>query len=450
MGMMDGMRTVGKKLKLDSHHAMERFGVIFTLLSFSLVTILVMSGFSAASNNREALDAKAIYTSSVTTSRTQQQASVKGVYVSPDRERALVMMGFERNAVMSTSADNYQAFLTGSTMDLKPEKLKNDVTGKIVVFGSSGYIGMVLDSDRPFEQQILNLTMRANSELVYAQGDARIREDLKGQASFYEHDQWRIYFNPGASEAKPLASLAGSDFDPMAVYYDLVVKPGEEEVRGAMEEQLKIMRADLARIDEFESALGRTPTFDGDFLVNPRIPTPQEALKVISGDEIVGEEATAGDDGKMSASTLALKTNYVPPHGFNFDWRSGSIKEGYLASLVPPGQRYGDWLNSKMEAGQSGSAADEERTTFNASKIQWSLTDGTLLSDAEAGSTSRVGLADVIALRDSLGNAYEEYWLHKKDYLVKLPLELLNMEVDLQSVSQTISINDSDKALYIY
>ena len=52
------------------------------------------------------------------------------------------------------------------------------------MFGSTGYMGVVLDSDVPFEQQILNLTLRAKSELVYNEGTGKLRKDLEGVDSF--------------------------------------------------------------------------------------------------------------------------------------------------------------------------------------------------------------------------------------------------------------------------
>ena len=51
MGMKDSAKALGGRLKLDSHHAIERFGIIFTALSTLLVLVLVGSGFSAAQNN---------------------------------------------------------------------------------------------------------------------------------------------------------------------------------------------------------------------------------------------------------------------------------------------------------------------------------------------------------------------------------------------------------------
>lgn len=448
MSMTDKAKGLGAKLKLDSHHAIERFGVIFAVLSVVGVLLVGSTAVSAFRNNQEAMDSTSLYVNQFTTSRTQLSGTVPGVYVSPDRTRALVMMHFSDPSKISTTASSYQAFLSGATMEMQDQPLKNEWEGQVVVFGSTGFIGMVLDStDGPFAEQVLNLTMRANSELVYSPGDAKIRSDLRGQNSFIENDQWRIYFNPSASSAQVVESLAGRSFDPGAVYYELVVAPKEATTRQALEDQLGVMRADLARIAEYEDALGRTSTLDGDFLVNPRVPTPQDALRMISGDEVVGEEAVRDEDGEViTASTLELETDWVGPDGFDFDWRNGSIKEGYLHELVPEGQRYGQWLTAKSQAGRGGS--DSERVRFRPTDVEWTLTDGTLLADHERARTT--GMNDVLALRTNLSSAYSTYWDSKEAYQVTLPLELLNMEVELRGVEQSSSINDAEGSFNIY
>lgn len=443
MGFIDSAKGLSKKLKLDSHHAIERFGIFFTGLVTIGVLLITATGVSAFNNNREQLDSTALYISQFTTSRTQIEGGVPGVFVSPDRTRTMLLMQFRDPTQISTSADNYQAYLSGASSDLRDQALKSDVEAQIVVFGSTGYMAVVLDAKEAFPQQILNLTMRANAELVYSPGDPAIREDLRGQNSFLEYDQWRLYFNPGASQAQVVESMGGRTFDPAAVYYDLIISEREQETRSQLDEQLATMRAQLNRIGEYEDALGRTPTLDGDFLVNPRNPRPTEGLEMIANDQVVGDPGNTDAEGNITASTLELDTDWVAPNGFDFDWRSGSVREGYLDELVPSGQRYGQWLTDKAQAGTS--ASDVDRVRFSPGQIEWRLTDGSLLSDL--GTT---GMQDVIALQANLSAAYGDYWKAKETYQVTLPMELLEMEVELRGVEQSFSVKDDDETLFIY
>lgn len=439
MGMKDSAKALGGRLKLDSHHAIERFGIIFTALSTLLVLVLVGSGFSAVQNNSAKLDSTPLYVSQFTTSKTGLNGDVTGVYVSSDRTTAMVMMQFDDVASISTDANSYQTFLTGSNTDLGQSRIEGSVTGRVVVFGSTGYMAVLLESSQPFAQQILNLTVRATDELVYATGDTRVRDDLKDDNSFAQHDQWRIYFNPGASKAVTVPALDAPTFDAGSVYASVVTAPEEEEIRANMFDQLGTMRADLARIQSYEDEIGRTSSLDGDFLVPVRGDDPQAAVISIAGDVVVdrttGKPATA----ETSTKDMELKTDWVSPNGFQFDWQDGSVYEGYLSSIVPTGTKFGTYLAERAQA--------KNTTGFDKGKIVWTLTDGTLLADSTDAATVLAPLTD---LRTNLETAYQTYYNDKLVYQVDLPTDLLDLEVTLRTVESTYSMNDGEAALLVY
>lgn len=438
MAIKEDIKRMGSRLHLDAHHGIERFGVMFTIMAVVFLSIMTTAGVSASKNNAAQLDSTALYVSSFSTSKTQLSGLVPGVYVSPERTRAVVLMKFREPTLVPASADNYQAFLTGSTLDMGQTRLETSVRGEIVVFGSTGYLGVVIDSDQPFPQQIMNLTVRSNSELVYQPGDSKIRADLRDDDSFVTHDQWRLYFNPGASGVITSESLGSAAFDAGAFYAEAVTAGEEQVVREDLEELLLKMRSDLAVIDEFEDQLGRTSTTDGDFLVPVRGDQPQDPMVPITGDAVTGEPAAA--EGEVS--TLALDADWVAPNGFDFDWRAGSVYEGYLDELVPEGERYGTWLADKALAGKGES-------TFNKSSIVWALSDGTLLSDALSTRSTSV-MAPLSTLKTNLENAYDTYYRDKIDYQVKLPAQLLELEIVLRNVQASASINDEESALLVY
>ncbi len=436
MAFKEDIKKTAGRFKLDAHHGIERFGVIFTVLAALFVVVAVASGVSAGKNNVAKLDSTALYVSKFMTSKTQLSGEVPGVYVSPEGTRAVVLMKFRDPALMPASADNYQGFLTGATMNMAQTPLSSAVRGEVVVFGSTGYLGVVLDSDKPFPQQIMNLTMRSNSELVYKPGDSKIRKDLRDEKSFATHDQWRVYFNPGASGVVTAESLSADAFDPGAFYAETVTSQEEQGVREELETTLLTMRSDLAIIDEHEAQLGRTSSLDGDFLVSPAGDIPQAAMVSIAGDSVVGEEAS-----DETASTLALDTDWVAANGFNFDWRSGSVYEGYLDNIVPDDQRYGVWLAEKARA--------TDETAFVKANVEWTLTDGTSLKDANATRATSV-MAPLNELKTSLETAYDTYSRNKNIYQVKLPAQLLELEVALRNVQASASINNGESALLVY
>lgn len=445
MAFTDNMKKLGDKLKLNSHYGIERFGVIFSVLAVVGLMVFGSTAVSAVQNSREDLSSTALYVKNFTTSRTEQPGTVEGVYTSPDDKRAMVLMKFEDPTKISTAANTYQAYLSGANTKLESETLKTPVTGKVVVFGTSGYVATIFEAEKPFAQQVLNLTMRANSQLVYPRGDPNIRKDLRGQKSFLEHDQWRIYFNPGATGTIESQALGAASLNPKELYYETVVAPEEKEIRKELDDKLGSMRANLTTVNEYEDALGRTPTLDGDFLVNPREPKPQPALVPLAGDEIVGEPSAKDAEGNGPDSTMALKTSWVAPGGFDFDWRSGSVKDGYLDEMVPTGQRYGEWLSAKA---REGTDASDNATNFQAGAIQWTLSNGKSLAELE--SAQAAGIADVLVLKENLSKAYTQYAVDKQQYQTVLPMKLLDLEVQLRGIDQGSSINDSEDVLRIY
>lgn len=434
MSFKDSAKNAVVKLRLDSHHAIERFGVFFGVVVVAFVLLFSGASVSAVANQSEQLDSTALYTPTFNTSKTQIPGDVSGVFVNSDSTRAMVLMHFQDPSLVSSNAENYQAFLTGSTRDLAGEALRTNVRGEVVVFGTSGYLAMVLDSEDRFEQQILNLTMRANSELVYLPGENRkVREDLQGQKTFSEFDQWRLFFNPGASGVTKTAALDGEQFDAGAVYAELVVAPKEEVIRASMDEQLAQMFADQSLIGEYETEMSRVKV-DGLSLTPPKVP------KQIAGDEITGTPAVVDTD---TASTLGLKANWVSPSGFDFDWRSGSVAEGYLDKIVPEDGSYVRFLADKAALSKNG-----DEGSLRVGDLKWALSDGSDLV-ADYGNSDQT-MKQLFDIRNGLSQAYQDYYKHKIKYQVDSYGDLIDLEVELRNVRSGASANNSEKALFTY
>lgn len=433
MSFKDRLKSTATTLRLDSHHAIERFGIAFTLVVALGLSLVVSGLFSAAASRSELASNTALYTTSFTTSKTQLSGDVSGIYTNTAGTRAMVLMRFNNPASVSSDAKNYQAFLTGSAVGGDIETLATVPTGKIVVFGFTGYMAVVLDSPTPFELQILNLTLRANSELVYTPDQARnVRKELSDQQTFINYDQWRVYFNPGASGAIVNTALDGEDFDPGAVYADLVVAPQEKTLRTTMDDQLGQMQADLTSIAEYTAEINRTK-IDGVGLVAPKVP------EQIAGDEVVGTPKVG-----ETPSTLALVTDWVSPAGFDFDWRGGSVSEGYIDSIVPTGESYVAFLSAKASASKNGDSG-----AFRMNPEDWVLTDGKLLSDFNQ-STDKA-MKPLFDIRNNLSQAYQSYYTHKLAYQVNSLTDLINLEVDLRNVRSGASIHsDGENSLFTY
>lgn len=436
MGIKSIAGSYASALRIDKHHTIERFGVIFSVITVTFVLLLMSTITSAMVNNRAALADKVIYTPSFTTSKTQLGGTLHEVYTSTDGRTAMVLMQFDDALAGGFSADaaKYQSFLTASDANLNTDSLATDVSGEIVVFGTTGYLGVLLESDEPFEQQILNLTVRANAELTYTAQSPALREDLRSDESFAEFDQWRVFFNPGALGTQQADSLDGG-FDATAFYAEAVLAEEEGQVRAEMDEQLMLMRTDLVRISEFSADLDRVDV-DGVYIVPPAVPVQ------IAGDVVTGEPATGGEP-----STLSLEPVWTSPYGFDFDWRSGSVAGGYLDALVGPGESYVSFLAGKSVANQQNNSS-QGSNAFQVNDLEWRLTDGSdLRMDYTSADITMKPLTDVM---NNLSQAYQVYYQHKEDYQIKSYGDLINLEVELRNVDSSYSVNDSDEAVLTY
>ncbi|MFB7917091.1 hypothetical protein [Streptomyces sp. NPDC056061] len=431
MGTKDKALAFGKKFKLDSHHAIERFGVFFSAFAVTGVMVIGGAGASALKAGSDALSHTALYTQQFTTSKTSLKGDVDGVYTNKQASRALVMMHFPANASISYNAADYQAFLLGSDKNLNSQAVETGgIKGSVYVFGSTGYVGVLLDADKPFGKQVLNLTVRANAELSYDEHEQNkgSADELAGDASFDKYDQWRVFFNPGATGTTTIPALDAVTFDPAQAYYNIVLHEEEEATRQELDRKLIAMRANLAQIQAYTSDL-ETTKVDGLFLRPPSVP------ETIAGDSVTGTSAAEAPDG---VPTLALQTEHTVPGGFDLNWRAGNVYDGYLDDLVPSGQSYVEFLSKKRKEGSDGTAQQ-------VSNMQWILSDGSdLKSDYQSSDVTMRPLTNVM---NNLSQAYQAYAKNKSEYQSELLLELLRLDVKLRDVQSNSSVHDGSEVL---
>ena len=432
MSIKETFKSAQARLKLDSHHTMERSGIFFGAIALTGAMILSSAAVAATVNGQGEFENKAVWSESFTTSKTNMNGEVDGVYTNSSGNRALILMHFDKSAQISTNAADYQAWLLGSNESMDTVGLKTpNITAQMEIFGSTGYMGVLLESDEPFAEQVVNLTMRSNAELAgTGEGatDSDAKELAEDDVTFRTYDQWRIYVNPGATKAKPIEALESNSFDPAQAYYETVAKVDETEAKDKLDAQLVEMRTNLSQIEAYTKDLATTKV-DGLYLRPPEVPS------LIDGDEITGESVSEADDGK---STLSLKTDTVAPGGFNINWRAGDIYTGYLESVVPDGESYVKFLADKAKGAED--TADDEKT--DVSDLRWLLSDGTDLANDYSGSDTT--MRPLTSVMNNLSQAYQDYATNKKKYQSDLTLGLLTLDVDLRDVQTNSSIRSDE------
>src|SRR5699024_7253233 len=94
MAIKDQAMSFAKKFKLTSHHAIERFGILFGIFAITGALVIGGSGAAAMKAGSDALAHTALYTPTFTTSKTDLSGDVDGVYTNKTGDKALVMMHF--------------------------------------------------------------------------------------------------------------------------------------------------------------------------------------------------------------------------------------------------------------------------------------------------------------------------------------------------------------------
>lgn len=278
MGVM-----IGKK-----HQRIEKFTAVFTVLAVLLVIVCSACVVKHIEAGQIKLGTTALYSPKFTTTTSRTQGSVSGVYTSQDKKRSLVMIKFDNVDHISTDASQYRVLLTGSTPSMQKQKLQSNPAAMIYSFGSSGWMGVYLVDQNAFPSQIMYMRVISDSVLSTKQ-DTEIEEnsttvdgydasknDEDGEstddsndassdntdgtastdspapkADDNNKDQFDIFFNPGASEAKQLNILNDSQApSPQQVYREAVLIEDQTKTRKTLNNDILTLRDDLARIDE--------------------------------------------------------------------------------------------------------------------------------------------------------------------------------------------------------
>ena len=275
MGVM-----IGKK-----HQRIEKFTAMFTVLAVLLVIVCSACVVKHIEAGQIKLGTTALYSPKFTTTTSRTQGSVSGVYTSQDKKRSLVMIKFDNVDHISTDAGQYRVLLTGSTPSMQKQKLQSNPAAMIYSFGSSGWMGVYLVDQNAFPSQIMYMRVISDSVLSTKQ-DTEIEENsttVDGydasknnddgestdgssdassdstdstdnpapKADDNNKDQFDIFFNPGASEAKQLNILNDSQApSPQQVYREAVLIEDQTKTRKTLNNDILTLRDDLARIDE--------------------------------------------------------------------------------------------------------------------------------------------------------------------------------------------------------
>lgn len=448
------------KFKLDSHHEIERFRVMIAVITALGVLIISACGYVAYKSKQVDISGTAQYTTKFVTSYTQQDGTVDGIYTNSDNTRAVMLFSFD--GTMSRNPNDYEVFITGVNKG-EPARVDSAMTAKLVSFGDSGSMGLVMDAPEGFESQILNVTMSAKRNL--AAPKPMNEEDLAkyGYAgeTFTSRDSWRMMLNPAGTNALVLAELDANDFDPRAFLINSVFRDREVELRRAADDTLVEMRTAQDRIGFYYDALSDMEVNLPD-AVGAKIIMP-EPNKLIAGDEVKGlsreevkDAINAGEpveaienksqkareldtyaDGTMP-TTYELITQKAVPGGVQFDWHQSSIQEGYLQNLMPAGYNAEEYLNELR------TRADEAEIPKMNTKFM--LSNGKSIDSYDVLDNSVLNLQNNAM---NLVSSYRDFYTAKVTYQTKNLVDLLALEAELDKTAAATTVGTNSDSITI-
>lgn len=443
---------------MGKHRAIERFAATFLILSVLMAGLMGTIVFRKAAADSKMLASQSMYTKSVSMSRSHVKGTVESVMVSEDRTKAFLLLKMESMNQLSASADDYMVFLTGSNEHQGYTDLKCQPSGGVYVFGTSGYMAVYLVNNEPFENQILNLVVRGirdYSTELSEDGEVNVAEvPSSGDASFENFDQMQIYFNPGATDVRHAAFLDSEGIDVEAMYKEAVAEPLEEEYRQVLHQDLQEMFEYQYRMTEFERRL--TEGVNNITLSEPDVPD-SIATDVIraytyeGNQELEWSESSNGwvdaDGVKYDSDSyyLDLDTDYDFPGGFNFDWQTTTLDDGWLDDLSE-GTTIRDYLDDQQTAYQQ--ATEDGELELNLDEVKWYQTDGDeFVVNAKS---DQADVKNVSADIQSLTGLWESYFNTKLKYETEDLKNLLYLERDARMISDTYSENIAEGVIVNY
>lgn len=436
-----------KNSAISNHLTMERIRRNMSTLGCTALVLGALTVGLTVNNYVGQENTTAIYNSSVSTSVSGTTVTTEQVFVSDDGKRALALLKFANGATMPTDASNYQAFISGATLDstnsARLTALDQPMDGKIISFGSTGYLGVYLEAEKPFTEQMIHIVMRSNKTLsTDSEALSRIDGDLLKDESFKKYDQWRFGIDPSATTAVKTSALDGDTVDVGALYNSLVTAPAEEAIKAKMQDTLSQMRYETNAMNDYAQRLG-TYVIDGSAVAVPEKPS------VLAGDSIT----CANNDTKLdqcAPEDLRHTTTTPLASGYAFNWYEKNASDNYFSDIDMGDQSPLAYLNSRVQ--QTSSESSTENVTSDATNSirnlasNLSLVDGRKVTDF---STSLPGVSDVNSAATLLSTSWMNYYELKQQYTVEYPYELLKLNLDYLIVADGYTVNEADDAIVI-
>ncbi len=467
---MTNLNAIKAKFKLDSHHRMERFTVLFCAFTSILLLLFGWSLHIHNEHQKVTLTTQAKYTERTQWSITGQYVTILDIYRNHDSSKIFVLLrtgqGSDDMKTMSTDAADYQIFMTG----YKKEKLTNNPKAAFYVFGNTGYMGLFFTDSRGFDAHMYDIVVR-NNKLLTSDVDMNAQEQYE-DVSYKYHNQIHLYANLAGTDAIEKDFLNAESASVEDIYAEVIASIDESNIRETLNNDLKTMNDYMSSINEYAANLeklgvrvpslplalaGDSITLDPEQTANN--PTAfDKAMLNQTGSVIQSDYNTAdvsvsemfdcvtSEEAKDTANNLYLVTDYVFPGGFQYNYQNAKLRDSLLGELMPEGYTFLKWVDAKTVERQTYRTINQ---TLNKDYYStWYMLDG-----SEFRYNDSVALNNDTAIKNTIDNyvdAVGKLYTTKYNYQVQDLYKLLRLKASADTSTSLFSINNSDDVLIMY
>ena len=494
------LNVIMQKLKLDSHHKMERFSVLFCFFIFMIGLLFAISFKIHLDHQKITLDRQALYTEKSAWSLTGQKVKVIDIYRNNDSSKIFILIqtgnGPGDMANMSIDANDYRIFMTG----FRGEKLTNNPRAAFYVFGNTGYMGLYFVDSRGFDPHMYDIVVR-NTKVLTTDIDPGAAAQYD-DGSFADYNQIRLYANFAGTDATVASFLNKDQPTVQEVYAECIASISETPIRTQLDEDLLLMNNQMnlanqyaaqitsygIRIPELPvSLVGDSITLDKTLTADNPVAFDKEMVNsrgnmiqseynttvvsdsvqfdcVASKDirtfepgQAVSNDSATSEDGEQTgteeekpkdenAGRLYLVTDFVFPGGYQFNYQDVTLMDSSLAGLQPDGMSFAQWSESKMIEQQTYTTIKSgfDKSYYNV----WYRDDG-----SEYTYNEDLALDADKAVQQALTNYSEtiaNLYTTKYKYQTKDLYEFLKLKASSDTSDLMFSINTNDNVLTMY
>ena len=462
--MKDKIQALMVKLKLDKHHRIERFGVLFFSLVLVMTILVSISMVQHIKNQRIVLTDKAIYTTEDTWSLTGQGVQVVNMYRNENYTKSFILLKTNVDK-LSVDAHDYQILMTG----YQGEVLKNkNAIGAVYIFGNTGYMGLYFADASGFDKQLYNITLR-NFRLIT--GD-RVENGDYADASDSKKNQIHILANLAGKDAIVAKFLEEDNPELIDIYAETVSVTEEESVREELNDTLISMNNQMSLINEEAKFLTRMnivipslPTaIAGDYItdnvdetannpkqfsedmyddIDSKISSTYENVKL---DTSISDET--GESIYVDSDKLYLVTDFVFPGGYQYNYQDMRITDHYVTNnILPEGMKFKAFAAEKSNEMNHYSYYSDE---LNNKYSKWYYTTET--GEVERWTPYEYSEEDKAIQKsiDSYTAGVRELYRLKEKFQTEYLADLARIEYSAETTASLFSINTDDDVLLIY